>query len=911
MNRARETSPVVPRPRPEAAPLGRAGRRRPALAWIAALLGLVTGVARGEDVGARQRFLADADASALVKALAASPDAADRAALALARLAADPQVRIARGDEAYPLAVAVDALRMLDLARARAALEAAGTASPGPLAWLLALLDARTGHDEAALQRLLAAGPPAVPGAAASGRRVAGVRRPFDLALLGAALPRDDRELLCGVARAAILRASATGRTDRVQGLAEDAARLDPRVGGRGLVIAARALRRAGRAGEAQALLAGAPAVRAAAVSAATRDDFRLESALIAWRQGDAAGARAACQSARPDSAWAWAHLALRAAGKPPAVVPAAPQPLAEAGADADAAAIARFASVLGVPTKAEDVAAAAAPGGGTAADPAFQRTFLARLRLPTIEVAGDAALVRDALDRGLAVLFFRPRRRADRFVDHPVVLRGHDRDTDLCVADEPDGDVVDVVPGAWLSKGRAVVGAPTSRAAELAGWRAAPAARLGVAVADLLTAAGEPALAEAALEAFARRAPEFPGLPAFELYLGCASYWAALAAKDPARRAVAGAVLRRSSAVEPALAMERFVRVMEGSGSTDAADAQAMDLLEAARLEGPAAYLEAGRFEVYKRARRQAEALECIQAARTLDPFDERTLYARGSTRRLTGDAPGARADLVRLLDRRPEYLDAAEELVNLYLEAGQLERGLAVVAALVAASPRGAEARRVHVLRQRIELRLVRQSRAAADLVPLAKSPEADTRKEVAWAAASFESPEAEALLKSLLLDADEGVRRKAAQAFQRPWLVDRLSEDAGVLALLVPLLAKDPAPAVREAAAQALGRVDTAPAEAALVGRLVGPSRDPEAGVRIAVCEALSGRESAVSKRAFVSALADEDAGVRASALRALQRLAGDARGFEPEGPADRSGRGGARLGAVAHDREVTLP
>ena len=879
MNRASRAPSAVPRPPSEGAPTGSGGRRKRALVLIAAFLGLAAGAARGEDLAARQRFLADADAPALAKALAESPDAADRAALALARLAADPQVRIARGDEVYPLAAAVDALRVLDLARARAALDAAGSASPVPLAWLQALVDARTGHDEVALQRLLAVGAPAAPGLGA-----------FDLALLGAALPRDDRELLCGVARAAVLRACATGRTDRVQALAEDAARLDPRVGGRGLVIAARGLRRAGRTAEAQALLAGAPALRAAAVSAATRDDFRLESALIAWRQGDAAGARAACQGARPDSVWAWGHLALRAAGKPPAVVPAAPQPLADAGTDADAAALARFATVLGVPTRAEEVAARAAPGGGTAADPAFQRAFLAALALPTLEVAGDAALLRDALDRGLAVLFFRPRRRVDRFVDHPVVLRGHDRDTDLCVADEPDGDVIDVVPGAWLSKGRAIVGAPASRAAELAAWRAAPAARLGVAIADLLTAAASPR-AEAALNAFARRAPEFLGLPAFDLYLGCAAYWAALAANDPARRAVAGAVLRRSAAVEPALAMERFVRVMEGSGSTDAADTQAMDLSEAARLEGLAAYLEAGRFEIYKRARRQAEALECIQAARTLDPFDERTLYARGSTRRLTGDAPGARADLVRLLDRRPEYLDAAEELVNLHLDAGQLERALAVVQALVAASPRGAEGRRVHVLRQRIELRLVRQSRAAGDLVALAKSPEADTRKEVAWAAASFESPEAEALLKSLLLDPDEGVRRKAAQAFQRPWLVDRLSEDAGVLGLVVALLGKDPAPAVREAAAQALGRVDTAPAEAALIGRLVGPQRDPEAGVRVAVCEALSGRDSAGSKRAFVSALADEDAGVRSSALHALQRLTSDARGFEPEGPPDR--------------------
>lgn len=822
----------------------------------------------GEDLAARDRFVMDRDAKALAQALGSSSDAKDRDDLALARLAADPAARLEGAAGTSSSSAAVDALRSLDLAKARAIAESTGfplTTVAG--SWIDALVKARGGRDEAAVDRLLT--PPApMP-----------VRDVFPLALLGAALPRDDRELLEAVVRAAVLRAASTGKFDLLPALAEGAVSLDPGTGLRALVLAARALRRAGRAADATALLAGSDATRAGARDAGVR----LERALAAWRRGDGAEARREAGALEQPAAWAWAFQALAKAAGAPTVIPAPPLAFNTSTADPDAPALARIAALLGKPTTVDEVAANAASRSGVCLDPAFERAFLQGIGADSVSLAGDPAAAKDALAKALPVLFFKPRRLGERFVDHPVLLRGYDPATDLFVTDEPDLEVVDVVPGGWLKKGRILVAAPKARVAELEPFRASPAAALATAL-DVAISSLCSTTPEKAIEALQALAAKHKGVPVVDLYLGFAMYVTGLATKDEARRASASAVLRRTAAQPPVLALERFVRTMETSVGNADADAAVKDLLEAARDEGPAAYLDTARFVVLENARRHQEALAALALARDLDPLDVRTLFFRGSTRRLLGDLPGAHADLLRALDRRPDSIAAAEDLASLYLEAGDADKALEVVSRLVTAEPAAAKDPRVKLLRQRAEIRLVRRARSAADLAPLAKSPEAETRKEVAWTLASFESPEAETLLRALLKDGEESVRRKAAQAFQRPWLVDRAAADPAVLSVLAGLLV-DASAVVREAAALALGRVETPGAEAALLSRLTGPARDADAAVRVAVGEALSGRDSLAAKKGFVAALSDEDAQVRASALRSLQRLAGNNRGFDP--------------------------
>lgn|GEM_PF-6310037 len=841
------------------------------LAASLAGLGVVHGGgrARADDLDARARFLADRDARALAPRLEASGSAPDRALAPLARLAADPAGR-ADAQEPSPLVRVVDALRVLDLTRARADAAAAAAGAGVPGVWVEALVAGRGGQDETATRRLLEAGVPEP------------ARDTFALALLGAALPRDDRDLLAALVRGALVRSGAAGRLDPVVRLAVALADFDPASAARGLVVGARILRRGGVDREASALLdrreASGPAVA-------------LERALAAWRRGDAGAARAAAATVRAPAPWTWAFDALPRASAAPTVVPAPALAVGDAGANADAAALARLLAVLGAPARADELAARARQRGTTCADVAFVREAVTSAGGALLEVAGDAAPGRAASARGLPLLVRCLRRRADRFAEEPVLVRGFDAATDLLVVDEPDADRPDAMPAAWLGKLRYAVVAPKGRVAELAAWRETAAARAGDELASDLAplARNEP---ERAVEALvARGATGAAERPFLTLYQGFAAYLAGTAARDLVRRGAAGTLMRRSSATPPVLAVERFVRTTESAWSRDEAEAAAADLAAIEADEGPCAWVHAARFVVYEAARRHAEALTAIVEARRLDPFDVRTLYFRGNLRRLLGDAPGAREDLVRVLDRRPDTFVAAEDLVALHLEAGAPDRALAVVEALVAADPASADSKPVRLLRQRTEVRVVRRARTAADLTALACSPEADTRKEVAWTAASFETPEAEAMLRTLLADPDEGVRRKAAQAYQRPWLVDLAGADPVLFAALVARLGADPVPTVREALVLAVAREESARSDAVLAPRLAGAARDADVGVRAAVADALTERETPDVRRALVAALEDPESVVRATALRGLVRLGGSARGFEPDDPPDK--------------------
>ncbi len=844
---------------------------------------LLAAPALADEGTARERFLRDGDAAALAAGLGASSDPNDRAEGVLARLALDPAARL--GDAASdrgPIAVVVDALRAVDLASARRAVDdpayAAAVAAPAwrvAGAWLSALVLARGGRDEEAARRVLEAGGPA---------SLAGT---FPIAVLGVAMPGDDREIVSGSLHLAVVRAAGSGRLEAVAAVAEGAVALEPAAGARTLAVAARALRRGGRLSEAHVLLSAPAAERAVGV----RPSLRLERAITEWRRGNAQAARLEAGSVAAPSEWTWAHEALSKAQALTPVLPAPALPLVEREPDPDASALARLVSALGVPARAEDVAARAAAKGTTAADPLFLRGYLDGLGLAWVESAGDPSAVAEAAAKGLPSLLWRPRRAMDRFLDQPVLVRGHDLPTDLLVVDEPDPSALDVLPLEVVRKARILVAAPRSRAAELAPWRARPSGRLGTLLADAIAALLSPAPDRAA-ELLRARFAEFPGQPALDLYLGYVTYQPALAHKDSARLAEAGNLLRLSGRAPPLTALECFVRA-EGALGTGAADSAADELLLAVRLEGSSAWVHATRFVILESVRRHADALEALAAAREADPLDVKTLYFRGGVRRLLGDSPGARADFVRVLDRRPDTVAAAEDLVNMLLDAQDLVRAHGVVRALAEADPVAASTRRVHPLRQRVEVRLVRRARTTVDLLPLAASPEPETRREVAWTASALETAEAERLLRMFLSDAEESVRRRAAQAYQRPWLVDRAAADAELLGILATRLVDDPAPTVREALVQALARVEVPAAEAALLARLAGPSRDANVGVRSAVAEALLGREAAAVRRGLVDALEDPEVGVRTAALRALERLAGASNGFDPAGdPARRA-------------------
>ena len=859
---------------------------------LLAALVLLAPAARGEDAAARAKFVRDGDARALVESLAASKDPLDRAALPLARLAADPAARPPAGSG--PRAALLDALRTGDLPAARAAATAIAGSQPALVdVWLFALVEARSGRDEGALTRLCEGGAP-VP-----------ARDAFDLALAGAALPPDDRVLLGALVTRQVVRAASDARHDLVAALA-DAATAFCCTGSTGTlkpaVTAVRGLRRAGRDGQASALLARLPA---------GGDDVKLERALLAWRAGNGAGARAAVGTPAAEVTWPWAFAALSRAAGAPRVVPGPGFALADPTDDPHAAALARLATLLGTPTRPPEVASRAAAASLATDDPRFPRTFVEGLGGAVVLLAGDVQAVRDALGRGLPVVLWWPRRHADAFADHPVVLRGHDAATDLCVADEPDPDRPDVVPAAWAGKARVLVALPAARKAEAAAFAGRPSARFAEALSDALarapvsatrpapspatapapSPATAPATAPATDEPLRRLASlvaDADARPVLDLHVALATWIVAIETKDVPGRARAASHARASSAREPVLAFERFVRSMERVDATASVEGSSRDLAEAGRMEGPAAYLETARFVQLEGARRHDDAMAALASALVLDPFDVRTLYFRAGTRRLLGDARGARADLVRVLDRRPDMLAAAEDLANLHLEDGEMKRALGVVEALSAADPELARGPRARQLRQRAEIKIARRARDCGDLMGLEGSPEAESRKEVAWAASSFETPEAEAMLRRLLSDPDEGVRRRAAQAFQRPWLVDRAVADPALASVLALRLSADESPVVREALAVALGRVGSDAAISALVARLVGSGREPLGAVRAAVIEAVAATDRPGVRRALVVSLADDDVVAREAAIRALARMTGTDRGFRSDDP-----------------------
>jgi hypothetical protein len=803
----------------------------------------------------RERFLADGDARALAAALGSSADPRDREDAAMAALAADPAARAPAGAPAP--ARAVSALRDLDLARARAALPREPQApARADAAFLHAIVRARAGEDEAAARLLLDA-----PAADDVGSR-AGLR------LLGLAVPDDDAALLSGVARLGVLRGAALARDDAPARIAASAVAFHPGHAAGVVSVAARALRRAGAPDDARRVL------DAAAVPPLSADpDLRLERAFLDRARPGAAPLREPPEDAT-SAVPRWAFAALARPSDRPTPAEAPPPPLHVDEAEADAAALARCATLLGVPTRTEEVVARAAAARASASDPRFARDWLARVGLDSVELAGSAPAARTALSLGLPVVLYAPHRRGETFRERPFVVRAEDAAAGLLHVEPFDLTLLDVLPAEIPEKTRFLVAAPRARAAELRGLRAGPGAALG----RLLFEAAAPGAAPAPL------APGSPPSAALDVHLALAAYPAAVERREPQALADLRAAATRSSAVPPALAFERYVLAI---GAPDA-DAAIERLDEALAAGGDAAWLRLARFVTLAGARRTREALAELSRARALDPLDTRILYFRGSTRRLLGDREGARADLVRVLDRRPATLAAAEDLARLHDEAGRPDLALATVEALERADREAASSDRVRALRRAVEGALVRGAQAPEALRPLLRSPEADTRRRAAVALSSFEAPAAEAALRTLLSDPDEAVRVTTLRGYLRPWLRARLATDVALRDAVERLLVSDGSESVRGAAAGLLGAVDAPAARAAVAARVAGPSRDASGPVRAAAAEALSGRDAPESRAALVAALSDDDVEVRRAAIRSLHRIAATTFDFEPEAP-----------------------
>jgi hypothetical protein len=347
--------------------------------------------------------------------------------------------------------------------------------------------------------------------------------------------------------------------------------------------------------------------------------------------------------------------------------------------------------------------------------------------------------------------------------------------------------------------------------------------------------------------------------------------------------------------------AFEHYVRAL-AAPDVDRAVASLDAALDAA---GEVAWLRTARFVTLAGARRTGEALADVERALDLDPLDTRTLYFRASTRRLLGDRRAARLDLQRVLERRPSYVGAVEDLVRILVDDGRPADALAALGAFEAVDPQTAATERVRSLRRGAETALVRGATSATDLLALAKSPVPETRRKVAVALPGFQGDDAEAALRALLADPDEGVRVTAVRGYLRPWLRARAAEDPALLAALLRLLSGDPAETVRSAAATALGSLEAPTACEAVAARLVGASRDASSSVRAAAADALSGRDVAASRAALVAALSDEDLEVRRAAIASLHRIASTTFDYAPDDPAEKRAPAVARWQAWARE------
>ncbi|MGE0190701.1 MAG: HEAT repeat domain-containing protein [Planctomycetota bacterium] len=817
----------------------------------------------GPEAAAEQRFLADRDARALDQVLAAAGEPATSPRRILARLAfagADEQVRQALADPAAgsPVARGVAALHDLDLRGACAAVrcQEANTRDVD-VAWFGALVLARRGDDSGAIGRLL--GPVEV--------RTAADR--FALALLSAALPPTERAMLASAAERALQRASARGRVAAFDGLVEGALAVAPeRMASIGLQ-AVRAWRRAGRREGAYAWLARLPRGDAG---------LDLERVLLA-PSGTVTPALPVAHADAP--ALGPVLEALRQRGPPPAAwVSREPLPHA-VGARHDALLLARLARRHGIAATADGVLRAAERDGAPASRAAWGSAWLASHDLVVLHGADDAELPRTLVDRGIPFLAWRVDRVGASYRERCVLVLGRDPASGTWWVDEPDLTRPDVLPPDALAKARFVAVLPRARAAAFEAWRARPGAALGARL-EAARARAEAADWAGAASLLAEAGPS----PVEALARALARYDEALAAPTREGWLEAEAAARGALEVPPRLGFEAFLTAQAAAVRGDPQAALAA-LADVEACEGPSASVELVRHAAFEAAGRRDEALRALDAAAAIDPLDARPLLYRGTAR---GVDPGAAlADLMRAFDRTP---DDARIAVALAGALARQERGAEALEVLRVARRHARGEADVRVLdgaRQHVELRLIQDAASGDDLTGFERSNDPETRRRAAFQLADLGTPEAEAQLRGLLLDASADLRLTVLRLYLRPRLRAHVAADPVLGRRVVALLEADPDDAVRAAAARLLGHVDEAFARRALADRLRGRAADADASVRAAAALALRGREDAGSRAALVDALADAEASVRRVAGDMLFEQAATRLGFDAEGPA----------------------
>lgn len=805
---------------------------------LALLAVLVMGTVASADDGAlhraEARYLRDRDAGALHRALQADATHAGTTRLALAAWAADVEPTLT---DAPALVQAVAALRRGELSPARRLASRAETESRGIAAtWLGALVRARSGDDAGAQGRLMA--PPLFGWSAHA----------FELALLGAALPASDRDVLAALARQTLRRAAGRARVPAVHSLSMALAALDPARAPELLVEGLRALRRSGSRREAESLLQSA------------------ESAGLDVTGGAVARERALVLAERP---------ARRIA---------APGRLDHReGAQLEDALVARLAGALGRRTDEADVRAWRVQGGGEAATVAPR--YLASLGLHAVGTAGDERLARRMLETGLPFLLYRIVREGASYVERPVLVCGIDSASGRWLVDEPYIGRDDTLPAGILAKARLVVAARPDAAEVLAGVRQGTASRTGRTLLVALGAAARGPVASGITALGALRSGE-PSV--ISLYRAFLQYQHAIGSGADEDLRPIGASLRQSQRTPPLIAFEHFVRGQIAFVEQRPAEAlQAFAATE--RLEGTSPPLALARFAVHERGDDSAQATAALDFALRQDPLDVHALFLRGSIAMRGGRPDAARVDLRRALDRSPRSAPIALALAELELAQERPAASVSVMRELLRHEPKHADNRRVQMIQQEAELSLMRRSDTLEALRGFRRSSMRDTRRALAFRLAARGDAASEAVLRSLLSDLDGGVRVSTLRLYMRPALRRLVQEDAVLLRTIVGVLAEDSDPEVRRASAQVLGRVPSPGAARALGSVLRGEERDLVAGVRREAARALAGQDVRQARVPLLSALDDPDEDVRVAAAQSLFRLTGLRHGYDPRGTA----------------------
>jgi hypothetical protein len=874
--------------------------RAPSLALAALVLFLAAPrtPAAEELAEARHRFLSTRDVAALQAAFAGSaprePDAVTDARLVGLASLPDAEVAATGGTGYAAVPDVVTALRRLDPTEAEGALtrvrqQARVFELDG---WLGALLAARRGRDADAEQTLRSLGASPAPAEEAA----------FRLALVGAALPEDDRLLLAGTAREALLAAATDGDLAAAEGIGRRLAGLDPGFGAEAIGLAAFAWTRAGRPERGATLFEGAESRWVTPDASAL-----LAHAAWAWRRGRRAEAsRLVGDRDMPAGLAPIAQALVRGGGSPSSPVPDGPVHLPP---DRRVPAlVAELASDLGVATTPAEVDARAVALDRQSDELGFVKRFLEERGLAVRCSAGTDAGLAGALERGYAAFLLHLEAPRDGFEWTWRLVRARDAETGLWIAETANlGDPGLLAPNLPRESLMLLV-APAKDADGLDAVVSDAEKRLGTVLLDAISDADAGHLRAGAN----RIRSAYEGTPPYVAAVAAAwllyQRYVETQPNSPANQDRV-AIAECRDLLQPLLGaggLCAFVPYGYGTATLlapgtrepgkEAAAAldRARDLAPASAqvaLAGSDAHIIAGDRDV---------AFRAIERARRLDPLDVRALFKRALMRDALGDTERARADLLRVFDRRPDWVRGAMALTLLELNAGLPREALAHLDRLVAAVPEVGQEEAVRHQRGRAEAMLLQRASSADEVEPLLASSLPQTRRLIAFALARWETNESEALMRRLLHDENEGVRGTALKVYMRPWLRARVEQDTALGRTIQDLLHTDESELVRGAAAGLLGLVEATWAGRELASALIGNRRDDSPYVRAEVANALTRHDGPLARKSLVAALDDPDADVRRAAIDALFRVAATYRGYDPDASAE------ARAEAVARWR-----